>query len=60
MNKIYLLFSDGTWASTTNKEHINNIIEEHHFPFPLDIKGDSRRSVTLIENYHSKTEKTHI
>lgn len=60
MNKKYMLFSDGTWASTTNSSHVKNIIDEHIFPFPMDIKGDSRREVIIISDYQTKIIKTNI
>lgn len=52
-DKIYLLFSDGTWNSCTNKEEVNKTIKNHHFPFPMDKKGDFRRSVTIIKDYNT-------
>lgn len=44
----YLLFSDGTWATTSDESKIDTIIERHHFPFPIDIKGDYRRWVKIF------------
>ena len=47
--KVLLLFSDGTWRECEEiiKEEV---IANHWWPFPLDIEGDSRRTVTIIEN----------
>lgn len=44
----YLLFSDGTWAEAETYEDINKIIKNHWWPFPLDIEGDSRRTVRIV------------
>lgn len=44
----YLLFSDGTWATASDESQIDTIIERHHFPFPIDIKGDYRRWVKIF------------
>ena len=44
----YLLFSDGTWATTSDESKIDTIIERHRFPFPIDIKGDHRRWVKIF------------
>ena len=60
MEKYYLLFSDGTWASTTNKSHIAEIAKQHRFPFPMDLEGDPRRTVTVIGKYKMKMILTEL
>ena len=52
MDKYYLLYSDGTWdAIHTNatEEAIQKRISQHRFPFPIDLKGDSRREVLILK-----------
>ena len=44
----YLLFSDGAWVKAETYEDVNKIIKSHWWPFPLDIKGDPRRTVRII------------
>lgn len=48
-NEVFILFSDGTWTSC-NEIIKGEIIINHWWPFPLDKEGDSRRTVTIIEN----------
>ena len=45
---MYLLFSDGTWVRADSHDEIKELEEKHVWPFPLDIKGDPRRSVRII------------
>ena len=50
---IYLLFSDGIWDSVKSEEKIQKVIENHYWRFPLDIKGDSRRAVTILRDVNN-------
>ena len=45
---MYLLFSDGTWVRADSHDEIKELEEKHVWPFPLDVKGDPRRSVRII------------
>ena len=54
---IYILYSDGTWSAISKKsnltapeDRIQKRIDSHWWPFPLDIKGDYRREVTIIHS----------
>ena len=52
MDKYYLLYSDGTWDeihTNATEEAIQKRINQHRFPFPIDIKGDSRREVLILK-----------
>lgn len=49
-DEYFLLYSDGTWSSTDDIDAIKNMIENHWWAFPLDIKGDARRVVRVLSN----------
>lgn len=58
---IYLVFSDGTWSAVNKnsnrlssvEDRIQKQIDNHYWRFPLDIKGDSRRTVTILRDVNN-------
>ena len=57
MDKIYILYSDGTWSSVkkggqlaSEEDKVSTHLKNHWWPFPLDIKGDSRRGAVIIRD----------
>lgn len=52
MDKYYLLYSDGTWDeihTNATEEVIQKRINQHRFPFPIDLKGDPRREALILK-----------
>jgi len=55
----YLLFSDGSWDICQSNQ-VDKVIANHWWPFPLDEKGDSRRTVTILTDIGTKKIKKNI
>jgi len=55
----YLLFSDGSWDAC-EAHQVDRIIANHWWPFPLDEKGDSRRTVTILTDICAKKIKKNV